>query len=76
MRWVVALCLALLTACGSGSDGPPDVDWQQVPSAQRTVIDREVDEGDCAGMQAAFDGSEVADVLSYLEWHMRDAGCY
>ena len=76
MRWISVLCVALLAAACGGTDAPPDVDWQQVPQSQRATIDREVEEGDCDGMQAAFDGSEVADVLAYLEWHMRDAGCY
>lgn len=76
MRWITALAVVLLAVACSGSEGPPTVDWQQVPSAQRTVIDREVDEGDCAGMQAAFNGSDVADALAYLDWHMQDVGCY
>lgn len=31
---------------------------------------------DCVKMQTFFDGSEDADVLDYLDWHMEKAGCY
>lgn len=76
MRRVAVIGLLLLTAACGGDDGPPDVDWAQIPPAQRATIDRTVEAGDCEGMQAAFDNSERADVLSYLDWHMNDAGCY
>jgi hypothetical protein len=68
------LLLAGLAACGG--DNPPDVDWSQVPAYQRAGIDDAVTSGDCDRMQTAFDGSKRADVLAYLDWHMRDAGCY
>lgn len=75
MRRVAAVALLLLAA-GCGSDEPPDVDWTQIPQSQRATIERAVAAGDCAGMQSAFDGSSAGDVLSYLDWHMDDAGCY
>lgn len=76
MRWLPVVTLALLaTACSGGRDEPPHVDWRQVTQAQHNVIDRVVEDGDCDGMQAAFHATEVADVLSYLDWHMEDAGC-
>lgn len=76
MRSVLVLCVALLaTACGDSDDVSPSVDWREVTQAQRTVINRVVSEGDCEGMQAAFNATEAADVLAYLQWHMEDAGC-
>ena len=72
MATVAALGL-VLTACGGGE---PDVNWSSIPSNQHVAIQDAVNARDCARMQTAFDHSEAADVLSYLDWHMRDAGCY
>lgn len=69
---VVGLALVLLTSCG----GEPEVDWSAVPANQRTLIEAAVEAGDCAKMQTYFDAISDADVLSYLDWHMDDAGCY
>lgn len=65
----------LLAACG-GTSGAPDVDWSQVPANQRTLIDEAVSAEDCERMQTYFDGTENADVLEYLDWHLENAGCY
>jgi uncharacterized lipoprotein YmbA len=74
MRLGAAIALALLLAgCGSGE---PGVDWSQIPSYQHVVIQDAVAAGKCDKMQAAFDVSERSDVLDYLDWHMRDVGCY
>lgn len=65
----------LLAGCGETSE-PPDVDWSQVPANQRTVIDDAVTAEDCGQMQTYFDGTEDTDLLEYLDWHMKQAGCY
>lgn len=69
----VLLACLLLAACGSGE---PGVDWSAVPQNQRQAISEAVAAKDCQEMQTYFDGSRDADVLDYLDWHMRDAGCY
>lgn len=71
---VVTAAVVTLVACGDG--GQPDVDWSRVPQSQRAVIEDAVQTGDCERMQTYFDETEDADVLSYLDWHMQDAGCY
>jgi len=68
------MCL-LLSACG-GSNDEPAVDWSQVPSNQHVAIDDAVAAKDCTRMQTYFDSSKRSDVLSYLNWHMKAAGCY
>lgn len=76
MRVLVAsACLLLVAACG-GSSGPPGVDWSGVPANQHTAIDDAVAAKDCERMQTYFDGSKNADVLTYLDWQMKHAGCY
>jgi hypothetical protein len=75
MRVLAVSVLFLLAACG-GSSSPPDVDWSQVPQNQRQAIDDAVAAKDCQQMQTYFDGSKDADVLSYLDWQMKHAGCY
>lgn len=72
---VAAACLLLVSACG-GSSGLPSVDWSGVPTNQRVGIEDAVQAHDCSRMQAAFDGSENADVLDYLDWQMKHADCY
>ena len=72
---VAGLTLVALVSCGS-EDEPPDVDWSAVPQNQRVSIEEAVESGDCQRMQTYFDGSKNADVLSFLNWHMEDAGCY
>lgn len=69
-------CL-LLVGCGSnGSSSAPDVDWSKVPQNQHAAIDDAVKANDCDQMQTYFDGSKRADVLAYIDWHLRKAGCY
>lgn len=66
------LACLLLASCG----GEPGVDWSAVPQNQRAAINQAVTAKDCEQMQTYFDGTKDADVLDYLDWHMRDAGCY
>jgi hypothetical protein len=75
MRALSVTLLFLLAACG-GSSGPPGVDWSQVPQNQHQAIDDAVAAKDCQQMQTYFDGSTTADVLTYLDWQMKHAGCY
>lgn len=75
MRRAAAL-FAVLALTGCGADKPPDVSWAGVPSNERVVIEEAISADDCAAMQAHFDGTEATDVLKYLDWHLRDAGCY
>jgi len=74
MRRIAPLLLACLLAVSCG--GAPDVDWSQVPQNQARQIEQAVADEDCTKMQTYFDGSKNADVLDYLDWHMREAGCY
>jgi len=67
--------LALLAAC-SGSESPPDVAWGNYPTNQRQAVRDAVAAEDCTKMQTMFDGTEGADLLDYLDWQMRQAGCY
>jgi hypothetical protein len=69
-----ALMCLLLAACGR--DEPPRVDWSNVPANQRTAIESAVRAKDCTQMQTYFNNSKDSDVLRYLDWHLKDAGCY
>lgn len=69
---LVLLACLVLASCG----GEPGVDWSHVPQNQHALIAHAVAAKDCGQMQTYFDGSKDADVLDYLDWHMRDAGCY
>lgn len=69
----VSVLFLLLAACGGG---PPGVDWSRVPENQQRAIAAAVAAKDCAEMQTYFDGSKNADVLDYLDWQMKHAGCY
>jgi len=68
-----AIAVLLVAGCGGGE---PDVDWSQIPSNQQVAIRDAVEAGNCQRMQTVFDSSSDADVLAYLDWHMKDAGCY
>lgn len=72
----LALCSLALVACGASDDAEPKVDWSQVPQNQHRLIDQAVSDGDCQKMQGYFDSSSTSDVLRYLDWHMKKAGCY
>lgn len=72
----IAVAAALLVVACSSPDEAPDVDWSAVPGNQRNLIEQAVESGDCGAMQAYFDGSDDADVLEYLDWQMKHAGCY
>lgn len=71
----VSVLFLLLAGCG-GSSGPPKVDWSRVPENQQQAIAEAVATEDCEKMQTYFDGSKEADVLDYLDWQMKHAGCY
>ena len=73
----MAVALLALAGCStSHSGGAPSVDWSRIPENQRVMIRDAVGASSCARMQAAFDGSGAADVLAYLDGHMKNAGCY
>lgn len=76
MRVLVASVLCLLLTAACGGSGPPGVDWSHVPANQHASIDQAVAAKDCTRMQTYFDGSKNADVLDYLDWQMKHAGCY
>lgn len=74
-RLACVLCLGLLAACG-GTSKPPQVEWNNYPpNVQQGVQDR-IEAGDCDGLQHMFNGAKDADLLDYLDWQMRRAGCY
>jgi hypothetical protein len=76
VRYLAAVLTCLLLASCGGNDGPPSVDWSKIPANQHVLIDDAVKGGDCEKMQTYFDGSKQADVLEYLDWHLKHAGCY
>ena len=76
MKQISVAALLALALGGCGSDEPPDVDWSRVPANQQALIQEAVAAQDCERMQTYFDGSERTDVLAYLDWHMKGAGCY
>lgn len=76
MRRIAPVLLACLALASCGGGGEPSVDWSNVPANQRTAIEDAAQAKDCAQMQTYFDGSKRADVLNYLDWHMKQAGCY
>jgi hypothetical protein len=82
---VVLVASILLVSC-SGSD---DVDWENYDPSVRIRIDSMAAAGDCAGLQEEFDiadanndaqlartGDNNADLMSYIDGKMSDAGCY
>ena len=59
-----------MAACSTGSSAP-DVHPAIVSMVKALKAD-----GDCASLQAAFDRSNDADELAYIDDAMRDVGCY
>jgi len=86
----VTLSIVLVAGCGGGaSDEPPEVDWENYAREVQVRILRMARAGDCAGLQNEFDvadqnddgqrartGDGNADLMGYIDYQMREAGCY
>jgi hypothetical protein len=84
-RGAVILAAFGLVACG----GEPSVDWENYSPDVKTRIDQMAKARDCAGLQAEFNvadqnddaqrartGDGNADLMSYIDAKLREAGCY
>jgi uncharacterized protein YcfL len=82
---IVVVASILLVGCSTSAD----VDWENYDSSVKTRIDSMAAAGDCVGLQQEFDtadanndaqlartGDNNADLMSYIDGKMADAGCY
>lgn len=80
MTLAAILCATLAACASSDPDGPPKVEWGK--TAARSVkadVDAQAKAKDCDGLQTAFDtagGNKRPDLMSYIDWSMKRAGCY
>lgn len=70
MRTAALIALATVTACSTSSAS------DDVHPAIVDMVNTLESEGDCVGLQAAFDRSDDADELRYIDDALRSAGCY
>lgn len=79
-RVATLAALLVLTACGGGSDSPPDVDWSEYPPSTKKIAGENFQAKDCEAMQEMFDTfdqrGDSADLLAYLDEQLEKAGCY
>lgn len=89
---VAGLAVLLLAACSSAennSRGGPSVDWENYSSDVRTRIDGAAASGDCGALQAEFNTADAnndaqrertgdgnADLMTYIDAKLSEAGCY
>lgn len=85
-QWLGAAAVVLaLSTCS----GWADVEWNNYAPDVKDRIDAMATSGDCLGLQAEFDAAEAndgaqrartgdgnADLMSYIDGKMQDAGCY
>lgn len=88
MRRTLAISvLFVLAACGGGSggssEGPPSVPWgKDVDQAVKTRIDAAAKDKNCNLLQGEFDTADAgnnpskANLLEYIDYRMKKAGCY
>ena len=70
MRFVLTAALLVVAGC-SLAESQSDVH----PAVVRSVDQLEAD-GDCVGLQAAFDRHDEADTLEYIDDALNAADCY
>ncbi len=83
---VGSVAALVLAGCGGGNAG---VDWSSYDASVKARIDSLETAADCTGLQSEFDiadandavqrertGTGNAELMTYLDDLMRDAGCY
>ena len=74
----IAIMAALaLTGCGD-TETSTEPNWDDVMNGAtlKQFIDEDAAAKDCAALQDTFDVQQNADVLTYIDNAMKDAGCY
>ena len=59
-----------------GRKNPPNVEWSNYAPYKKIGIDQSITERDCRGLQKAFDASSKSEILYFIDWHLKNLGCY
>ena len=55
---------------------PPYINWSNYAPYKKIGIEKSVSERSCSGLQRAFNASSKSEMLNYINWHLKDLGCY
>jgi len=74
IKTIAIASIATLALAGCGDTNF----WDDVPNGAtlKQFVDEDAAAKDCAALQETFDVQSNADVLTYIDNAMKDAGCY
>ena len=58
------------------SKEPPFVAWSKYAPYKKIGIEESIEKKSCEGLQKAFDATDDAKLLGFIDWHLNNIGCY